>query len=486
MLFAALTVMSSSAQQSSDARSSFEDFRKGLLNNYNSFREGILADYAKFLDGVWVEYSGFKGVERDETPKPVTPPAVEPVGTTDPKVELTPKEAPATPEKTQETPVTNPVADVPAKTPATTASDDKFGFDFHGLIMEVPQIEIRLMESVSRPADFANQWRALDSNDESKKLVSEIEALAKKHNFNDYLTYDLATAYTTARYPKSSPASRTSLVHYIMTHLGYDARLSVSDQGQALLLLPTVQTLYSRTFLNINNSKYYVFTDPAVKLSPSDMSFYTCDLPAAASQASKFDMRIKPLNIPYEPHPYNISYGGLEIKGETNAKLYPLLYKYPQTSMGAYADSEVMPDVRRDIVAQLKKQLEGKDKAEAVDQLLQFVQSGFEYATDQQLHGFEKPYFFEEILFYPQCDCEDRAIFYTYLVWNVLGVESHLLMYPGHESASVSLPGRSTGDAYRYDGQTFLISDPTYIGSKTGMCMPNYKTTTPEIDYVYK
>ena len=470
-----MAVMLPSAQQPNDVRSSFDEFRKGLLENYKSFREDILGDYAKFLDGVWVEYKGFKGMERDNTPKPILPPTADGVpGQVD-----TPKPELDTPE---------PIADPPKPPKENPAPKEpgKFAFDFHGVTMEIPQMEIKLMERVSAPSDFAAQWRSFDSNADVKRLTNDIEALAKEHNFNDYLTYDLATAYTHARFAGSSPSARTSLVHYIMAHLGYDVRLGVNGAGQALLMFPSKQTIYGHLFIKLGNEKYYVFTDPAVTLSQSDMSFYTCDLPAAASQAAKLDLRLKPLKIPYEAKDYSVSFGGIEIKGETNAKLYPFLYKYPQMPIADYADSELLPDLRADVVRQLKEQLADKERDEAVDKLLQFVQSGFEYATDGEYHGFEKPYFFEEILYYPKCDCEDRVIFYTYLLWNVLGVENHLLAYPGHESAAVSLPGRTGGDAYTYDGRTFLISDPTFIGSKTGMCMPNYKTTTPEIDHIYK
>lgn len=216
------------------------------------------------------------------------------------------------------------------------------------------------------------------------------------------------------------------------------------------------------------------------------MRVSTCELPAAASKASKLDLRLGELKIPYEELPFSVSFGGLEIHGNTNAKLYPILYKYPQMPIGDYAQSVVMPSLRSDIVEQLKSQLADKPKAEAVNALLQFVQSGFKYATDHENHGFEKPYFFEELLYYPKCDCEDRVIFYTYLLWNVLGVENHLLAYPGHESASVVLPEITKGDAYTYEGKTFYISDPTYIGAKTGMCMPEYRTTSPEIDHIYR
>lgn len=153
--------------------------------------------------------------------------------------------------------------------------------------------------------------------------------------------------------------------------------------------------------------------------------------------------------------------------------------------MSGYAVSQVCPSLRADIVAQMKRNLAGLSQTEAVNKLLQFVQSGFEYATDDDFHGFEKPYFLEEILYYPKCDCEDRAIFYTYLLWNVLGVENHILNYPGHESAAVLLNDNIKGTSYTHNGKRFLISDPTYIGSVTGMCMPMFESTAPKIDHIY-
>ena len=72
-----------------------------------------------------------------------------------------------------------------------------------------------------------------------------------------------------------------------------------------------------------------------------------------------------------------------------------------------------------------------------------------------------------------------------YLLWNVLGVENQLINYPGHESASVKLSQPIKGDAYHHGGKTYYISDPTYIGSVTGMCMPSYVREKPGIDYTY-
>ena len=107
----------------------------------------------------------------------------------------------------------------------------------------------------------------------------------------------------------------------------------------------------------------------------------------------------------------------------------------------------------------------------------------FEYATDDQ-HGFEKPYFFEEMLFYPKCDCEDLSIFYSYLLKAVLGVENHIVNYPGHEAVYVNLGKQINGHCYLYDKKRFYVSDPTYIGAVTGICMEQYENEKPRIDFM--
>lgn len=147
-----------------------------------------------------------------------------------------------------------------------------------------------------------------------------------------------------------------------------------------------------------------------------------------------------------------------------------------------YARSILFPDVRQEIVSQLKDQLKDLELQIAVDKLLHFVQYAFPYATDDEQHGFEKPYFFEELLYYPKCDCEDRSVFYAYLLREVLGVENHLIHFPGHECVAVCLGRTLHGDGYMYKGKQFYISDPTYMGASTGMCMPDYRSTNPQVE----
>lgn len=482
----ALMTLTTNAQKQAERpnpRQSFKEFRKGLHDDYNSFRKGILDRYDKFLDGVWVEYEENPGEEADSKPKPRKLPLADdyrPSGHPVPVVTL-----PAAPSVDVAAPVRPQLPALP-EIPAQKGRGD-FEFGFYEMPVSMPDTDVKIAMRLNSQSDYAAQWRQLAKDPEAQVLMREVERKSAEMGLNDYLKYELASSYIDARYAGADASSRTSLKHFILANLGYGVRLGINGHGRALLLIPCSQPVYARMFIRIDDKKFYVFgtddNDPAVT---ANATISTCQLPKNSDPGISMDLRINGLNLPYVPHRYDLSFKDLRITGEVNASIFPVLYRYPQMPTADFARSSVCQDVRDHIVSQLKTQLEGKDERQAVDELLQFVQGAFEYATDDEFHGFEKPYFFEETLFYPKCDCEDRAIFYTYLLWNVLGVENHLINYPGHESASVRLSSPIKGDAYEFNGSTFYISDPTFIGARTGMCMPNYINDAPGIDYHYR
>lgn len=469
----------SAAARGADTPQSFKEFRQSVLNDYSSFRENVLKDYARFLENAWVEYDRFKGIERDETPKP--------------------DEAPVAPEQTDDAPEQLPDPEVKAAQEEPSAPEPEpasepekpdeqtpdTSFDFYGMTFTLPQTEVRMPMRLRSAKEFANQWRALDSDRQATALASRLKALAAEHRLNDYLTFDLVRTYVNSHYSSHHSTARMALSHYLLTHMGFGARLGMTDTGEGLLLLPFSQTVYGRPYMRIDNNRFFIFADND-NLNPST-GITTCRLPDGAVTGRELDLRFTQTpSIPYKAHPFHFTFGDIELSGNVNANLFPMLYRYPQMEMTDYAATVLEPDLRADIVNQVKAQLSDKPQLEAVNSLLRFTQSAFDYATDEQAHGFEKPYFFEEMLFYPKCDCEDRAVFYTYLLWNALGVESHMINYPGHESAAVSLAEPIEGDSYNYGGQTYYISDPTYIGARTGQCMPDFVRVRPQIDHQFK
>lgn len=483
-------------------RQSFEEFRKGILSDYNEFKQTLLDRYADFLNGEWHEYESLNAEKRDRKPKPrevpsVTTPAkpAKPVKPTEPAKPVKPAQPvkPSEPDKPQ-TPV-KPAEPVKPATPEKPAepvkpsqpADDGDSFSFYTIPMVMPQVEFNISDRLYSNNDYASHWRKLDKADVASRLLPYFNGAAKEMNLNDYLTFQLMKHYVDARFPQAHESSRISTLHYLLANAGFDVRLATTGDGIPLLLIPFDQTIYGRTFLNLDGKKYYIFPPDSYDVTKiAGQRILTCRLPDDVNLGKEMGLTLSPLRIPFKAKQFDLSYGPLHLTGEVNENLIPILYRYPQMPVSGYALSDLQPQLRREIASQISSQLAGMTQADAVEALLQFTQHAFDYSIDEDNHGFEKPYFIEETLYYPANDCEDRAIFYTYFLWNALSTGSQLISFPGHESASVTLPEPLDGASYNYRGTTYYISDPTYIGARTGMVMPAYKNDTPTVDFTYE
>lgn len=554
------------------APQSYEQFRRGLYDDYQKFRQTILEHYSDFLSGTWHEYEAMEPLKREEAPKPmrvpdvkVSKPVVTPVTLPEPHLASLPENRNTLPAKMPEEPeaeVEEPQVEVedtessasdiapkpfiapqagnvvppslkvnptlgepilaalpeshrPApklpvpendsrlatrpelpenagivniqlpempKMPQEESLEGKELIAFYGMEIPVEEVKFQIMQSMATVGDFARQWKILKEQTVEESVLGALKPVISNLGLNDYLAYEFLSAYMDAKFPDAAAAPKMGAVHYLLTHLGYNARVAlIPATGDPLLLLPTKQTLYGKVYLDIGSERYYVMAPPGV--SALGASIATCDLPKVADNlGKKVDMLIAGLNFPMKEHPFTVSHGDITLSGVLNENIMPVVYRYPQMETADFAVSVLDGDLRNELVGQMKAQLSGKQRLAAVNELLQFVQSGFSYSTDDNFHGFEKPYFFEENLYYPQNDCEDRAIFYTYMLWHALGVESQLLFFPGHESAAVALDDDIKGTSYTHAGKRWFISDPTYIGSTTGMCMPDFVNVSPKID----
>ena len=114
--------------------------------------------------------------------------------------------------------------------------------------------------------------------------------------------------------------------------------------------------------------------------------------------------------------------------------------------------------------------------------IINLIQTGFEYKTDHEQFGQERSLFGDESLFYAYCDCEDRAILYSILVRDLLGLKAALLHYPGHLAAAVCFSdGKVYGDYLEVNGDKYTVCDPTYIGATIGMTMHTMKNSEAEV-----
>ena len=502
-------------------RQSFEEFRKSIHRDFNNFRSRILEHYADFLRGEWHEYEPLMPQERYSKPKPKAAPRIAAKEAADSAGTVTiidaeetttsslaiapglnglipaPAHAAAFPSRAVRLSDPQPSYaflpalagrpyDLSGKTHRQKSHDR---FLFYTLAVKVPHVKYNVKKTLVKTAEYADQWTSLCRQNVAKNVIPSLQKIAKDAGLNDYFTYRLVHDYVLSKTPDADNTSRVSLIHYLLTNMGYDVRMSLALPANVpILMLPTNQQVYgkiSMVFENDKSKKYYLFLPDGVSNKEiTGNTLHTCMLPAEASQGKTFDLVINELHIPMKPRPFELSYGKLQLTGELNENIIPMLYRYPQMQMDAYARSNVQPKLRSDLTRQIKEQLGDPCDGSDVEELLQFTQHAFDYSTDQEYHGFEKPYFLEESLYFPRNDCEDRAIFYSYFLHNALGKKAQLIQYPGHEAATVKLD-EADGTAYMINGEKFYISDPTYIGAHTGQVIPDYKNEIPNVDYTY-
>ena len=165
-----------------------------------------------------------------------------------------------------------------------------------------------------------------------------------------------------------------------------------------------------------------------------------------------------------------------------NLNMIDFYRHYPQVDMAVYANAAIDEDFAERIEKNFRPMVQGKSTYDAVSALLNYMHYGFDYATDQEQFGYEKPFFCEENYFYSKNDCEDRSILFSRLVRNLLGLDVVLLDYPNHIATAVCFPeGNVQGDYYDVDGKRYVVCDPTYIGASIGMTQPAYRTTLAKI-----
>lgn len=468
-------LLCSSAAMAQDVNTDFQAFRKDMLGSYGKFRKRVLDNYANYLNGIWTEFQVFRGIKKNEVPKPVMIPKVgknsnEPTPQSLPQPETEPVVNP-----NEDKSLNRPIHSLPPSIPTIT-------FGFYGMKLNVAMINPYRLNTIEHQ-EISKMWRLYQQDGKTNAALQNLNQLANDYQLNDWFTYELVSTYVSQLLKGTSVSTQILLEHYFLANMGYDVRLA-STNSRLFLLIPFKQQVYDQSYLIIDDQKYYIFGENNKKIQNS-VSLYTCELPKEVEKGQRLNLILnRGLGIVSNTlHHYQLTDGNIQLQGSINVGTMEALRHYPQMDVVYYAMSVINPAFRQELIAQLKPQIAGISQCKAANKLLHFVQYAFEYATDQEQFGYEKPYFIEENFYYPKNDCEDRSILYAFLVHELLGLDVQLVQYPGHECTAVHFTDNSIfGDYYTYQGKKYFICDPTYIGAPIGLCMPNFKSCKPKVE----
>jgi len=396
-----------------------------------------------------------------------------------------PNAKPACPNAQPTAPTTKPVV-VPVTPPAVkpsaptgelfTASSDKQMVNFCGQKVYVDK-SLKGVCSIGnmRENAIADAYEAMCKAD-YKALVDDCRKVKKELNLNDWGIFLFVREASKTLCTDENAA--VVMQQFLLNELGYKSKMARrADRNQMLLFVAADCQVYGHPYFTKDGLNYYNLT------SNESCQFYMCqeDSPKAKSKLNMQVNHAPALNAGMVNSVHKNRSGSVAVSVDVPKSLMEFYGSMPQCDYSVYVNAEVNPSVASKVLSTLAPLVNGKGEAEAANLLINFVQTGFQYATDQEQFGYEKPFFVEELFYYPCCDCEDRSVLYSYLVRNLLKLDVVLLDYPNHIATAVCFNENVSGDFVTVGGKKYVVCDPTYIGASIGKAMPQFKNLAAKV-----
>lgn len=495
-------------------RASFEQFRNDQQDKYDAFRESVNQQYADFMRQAWAEFPV------READVPAEEERVEPVeyeesvgsadkstkdnGEVEAEVSREPQFATnwslsfrssakeeKTPARQSRQIVADPavaVVPTPAAAPEPIAPVNPQETDYkrvpvayYGstITLGFPTTDNLKISSLGEDA-LADAWKLLSGKQYDITVKTALDA-RQSNRLCDWAYMDLLRAATEQQYGKTNEA--VLMQAFLMTQSGYRVRLAkVADR--LFMLVASKYQIYNMRYLSVEGTKFYVTGDykgERLQLCPSKFD---------KEQSLSLQLAALP-KFGESPTPKRklTSKKGVTASVSVNRNLIDFFRQYPQanidgdftTRWAAYANTPLDKSIKDELYPPLERTVLAMNERDAVGILLNWVQTAFKYGYDDEVWGGDRAFFTQETLYYPESDCEDRAILFSRLVRDLLGLDVALVYYPGHLAAAVAFKGQVDGDWIECNGRKYVVCDPTYINAPVGLTMPGMENKTAKI-----
>ena len=422
-------------------------------------------------------------VEPAPVPQPKEEPKVEPKPVVEPKPAPAPVPTPTPQPKVEEKPilVKKEVIKVPQPTPEPEPlapvepkeeiPHEKYHVTFYGTKVSVgfPTNETLKLPGLSEK-QLAKAWKQL-SSEAYDVTLNNVLAVRKKLALCDWGYVEMLQAISEKKYGKTNEA--VFMQAYLLSQSGYKIRLATDDE-KLYMLIATQQNMFSLPFFIIDNTKFYALNCKSQELSICKAKF---DKEKVVSLQLRQEQKLAAQYT--DPRKLTSKYG-VVAQVSVNKNTIDFFNDYPSAYIGndattrwaVYANTPLEKVIRETLYPTLKKAVAGLSERDAVNKILNFVQTAFVYEYDDKIWGGDRAFFAAETLHYPYADCEDRSILFSRLVRDILGLDVVLIYYPGHLATAVAFTQDVHGDYLTHNNRKYIVCDPTYINAPLGRTMP--------------
>ncbi|MBE0638335.1 MAG: hypothetical protein IH598_07440 [Bacteroidales bacterium] len=461
-------------QQMQDFKEEREKQLEQLSKQFDDYIKEQDKAFAGYLAERWKQFQVFKGVEPPDEPKPdIFPSYEEPERPIPPKPLPTIKVPPLITPKFVPDPILPRVMKSEPQEFAVTIAE----INFYGVLLPFEydlNLASRLSGEINEEA-ISKQFELLSATNYNT-LLDQFYDYREQMNLNDWGYYMFVRKAADQIAGNDSNSARF-LTWFLLIRSGYLTKVAFYE-NEIFVLLPVINQVYSRNYFTFNNLNYYMMEG-----DQNNLFTYENDFPEAHRL---FDLNVNSvlaIGDQSSAYQFRFTFEGNETPINVNFNSHAIdFYKdYPQSDIKVYFDAMVSNELKTSLVENFAPLIQGKSELEAVSILLRFVQTAFDYKTDQDQFGFEKFFFADELFHYPYSDCEDRSVLFAYLVRSLIGLDVVGLQFPGHIATAVGFTEAVNGDYLIFEGKKFVMADPTYINAPVGLTMPDYVEIEAEI-----
>lgn len=469
VLFLFLTSISVLANaQVDELRKQFDEFRRQAMGEYENFRVQANQQYADFLRKAWEKYEALPAVPKPKDEK--VPPVVMPEEEKDKLLVDNPLPIDSVIVPPAPKPQPEPVSPIVVR-PEVNENYVRFLYcgteckvRFDGVDLALDKLDLETLSS---------SWKRLADGIADKTIVDCLQ-FRSDLQLCDWAYLNMLQAMAEACLGKTDAA--TFLMAYVYCQSGYRMRLGIAD-GHLYMLYASEHSVYGQPFYEVDGERFYPFGSDKTRMSICGASFpdeKPLSLFINAAQKIAY-ARTAERTLTAKRYP------SANVTLSVNKNAIDFYNSYPiskleenfMTKWTVYGNMPLSTDITKPLYGQLRHAIEGKSQLESANILLNWVQTAFKYEYDDVVWGYDRPFFAEETLYYPYCDCEDRAVLFSRIVRDMLGLDVVLVYYPGHLASAVCFTDNVPGDYITLNGKKFVIADPTYIGAPIGRTMPD-------------
>ena len=379
--------MFTSSAQTDDFYAQYEKFSKHAKAEYEDYRAQCNAEYVKFLERAWKEYKVLPSIPRPKDE--VVPPTIMP------RQDKNKKQA-------KEILIENVVSSIlslPQPKPISPiyendkVEEKNFSFSYMGTTCEVrlPK-DLNIRMSGCESCMIATIWKQLATN-AMDNTIRDFLALRLKMQLCDWAYLNLIDTFAKAFCGHGNEA--VIMAAFIYSQSGYKMRLG-RDCEKLYLLYGSKHGIYEKGYIVIEGINYYPLDDKVERMEISDFSFpQEQSMSLYIENAQKFTIRPSAIRKLASEQYHDVA-----IDSQVNLNLIQFYNTYPSSEVNGnfmtcwkmYADTPMDESVSQMLYPDIKNKIEGLSDVQAVNQILNWVQTAFQYEYDDKVWGHDRAF----------------------------------------------------------------------------------------------